>query len=201
MYRKIMCIFIAVFLNRIGIIVQALVLLIMLVVFLQANSNNRPFAERALNDIEALSLATQIVTIYCGIFFISAKDPLSSNFDKNKDFQLSNTGKLLFFGVIAFCNFAFIALWLVKFIVVIRVLIKDKYPKLYVVVFLCGRKDKMTLENAKRAKDIKKEAIIESIEAVSLMMNKMKSMYINNVFYQDHNRFLKLLYHIESERL
>ena len=38
MYRKIMCIFIAVFLNRIGIIVQALVLLIMLVVFLQANS-------------------------------------------------------------------------------------------------------------------------------------------------------------------
>ena len=34
MYRKILCIFIAVFLNRVGIIVQALVLLIMLVVFL-----------------------------------------------------------------------------------------------------------------------------------------------------------------------
>jgi hypothetical protein len=58
MYRKILCIFIAVFLNRVGIIVQALVLLIMLVIFLQANSTNRPFAERALNDIEALSLAT-----------------------------------------------------------------------------------------------------------------------------------------------
>jgi hypothetical protein len=58
----------------------------MLVVFLQANSSNRPFAERALNDIEALSLATQIVTIYCGIFFISAKDPTNSSFDVNKDF-------------------------------------------------------------------------------------------------------------------
>jgi hypothetical protein len=86
MYRKIICIFIAVFLKQTGIIVQALVLLIMLVVFLQANSSNRPFAERALNDIEALSLATQIVTIYCGIFFISAKDPTNSSFDVNKDF-------------------------------------------------------------------------------------------------------------------
>jgi hypothetical protein len=89
MYRKILCIFIAVFLNRAGIIVQALVLLIMLVVFLQVNSTNRPFAERALNDIEALSLATQIVTIYCGIFFISAKDISSGTFDKNRDFYLS----------------------------------------------------------------------------------------------------------------
>jgi hypothetical protein len=130
-----------------------------------------------------LSLATQIVTIYCGIFFISAKDPDSQNFDKNKDFQLSDTGKLLFFGVIAFCNFAFMALWLVKFVVVIRVLIKDKYPNLYTVVFLCGRKDKMALENYRRARDIKKEAIIESIEAVTLMMNKMKQMYANNIYY------------------
>ena len=91
-------------------------------------------------------------------------------------------------------------LWLVKFIVVIKVLIKDKFPKLYVIIFLCGRSDKMALETAKRARDRKKEAIIESIEAVSLMMNKMKSMYTNNVFYQDHNRFLRLLYFIEAER-
>jgi hypothetical protein len=58
----------------------------------------------------------------------------------------------------------------------------------------------MALETAKRARDTKKEAIIESIEAVTLMMNKMKGMYINNVFYQDHNRFLRLIYYIESEK-
>ena len=58
MYRKILCIFIAVFLNRVGIVVQALVLLILLVVFMQANATRRPFAARALNDIEAMSLAT-----------------------------------------------------------------------------------------------------------------------------------------------
>jgi hypothetical protein len=106
----------------------------------------------------------------------------------------------MFFAVIAFCNVAFLLLWLVKFIVVIKVLIKERYPKLYVIIFLCGRSDKMVLETAKRARDTKKEAIIESMESVSLMMNKMKSMYANNVFYEDHNRFLRLLYYIESER-
>ena len=183
MYRKIICIFIAVLLNKFGIIVQALILLILLVVFLQANASNRPFSERSLNDIESFSLATQIVTIYCGVFFISAKNSNSPSFDVNKDFSLDNTGTFIFFIVIAFCNIAFLILWMVKFVTVIRVLIKEKYPNVYIVLFLCGRADKMALETAKRARDTKKEAIIESIEAVNLMMSKMKSMYINNTFY------------------
>ena len=91
--------------------------------------------------------------------------------------------RMFLFLAIAFCNVAFIFLWLTKFINVIKVLIKDKYPTLYIIIFLCGRKDKMAFENSKRARDIKKEAIIESIEAVALMMNKMKSMYINNVYF------------------
>jgi hypothetical protein len=89
-------------------------------------------------------------------------------FDKNKDFYLSPQGKLVFFCVIALCNISFVLLWIVKFIGVIKVLIKDKYPAVYTIFFLCGRKDKMDLENVRRARDIKKEAIIESIEAVTL---------------------------------
>jgi hypothetical protein len=71
MYRKIVCLCLSVFLSGIGIIVQALVLLILLVVFIGLNSALRPFAERTLNEIEDISLATQIITIYCGLFFIS----------------------------------------------------------------------------------------------------------------------------------
>jgi len=72
---------------------------------------------------------------------------------------------------------------LFKFISVVRVLIKESYPRLYVILFLCGRSDKTGLETAKRVRDTKKEAIIESIETVALMMNKMKSLYINDLFY------------------
>ena len=74
MYRKILCIVIAVLLRNAGVIVQALILLIMLGIFLQANNNNRPFKQRQLNDIENMSVATQIITIYCGIFFISSRE-------------------------------------------------------------------------------------------------------------------------------
>jgi hypothetical protein len=31
-------------------------------------------------------------------------------------------------------------------------------------------------------------------------MQKMKRIYANNVYYEDHTRFLKLLYFIEYER-
>lgn len=58
MYRKILCLFIAVALRNTGIIVQAFILLIMLVVFYQLNGVNRPFGTRSLNEVEDASLLT-----------------------------------------------------------------------------------------------------------------------------------------------
>lgn len=92
MYRKILCIFVAVFMNRIGVIVQALVILIILVMYTQLNNMRRPFIARALNDMEDLSLMTSVITIYCGLFFISSKPKTSSDFDPDKDFYLNPEG-------------------------------------------------------------------------------------------------------------
>jgi hypothetical protein len=58
MYRKTICLCLSVFLRDIGIIVQALVLLILMVAFLSLNSSLRPFKERTLNEIENISLST-----------------------------------------------------------------------------------------------------------------------------------------------
>ena len=56
------------------------------------------------------------------------------------------------------------------------------------------------METAKMARLIKKEAIIENIESCVLYMQNIKKMYANNIYYEDHNRFLRLLYHIENEK-
>ena len=77
-------------------------------------------------------------------------------------------------------------------------MIKDKCPKIYTFIFLCGRDDKFTKETVKRAGIIKREKIISSIEDTILFLKKMKKIYSNNVFYEDHDRFLILLYEIES---
>ena len=76
----------------------------------------------------------------------------------------------------------------------------ENYRNCYIILFLCGRTDKMENEEKKRAKTRKKEAIIANIDHIILYLQNMKSMYERDVFYEDHDRFLKLLYYIEQER-
>ena len=144
-----------------------------------------------------MSVATQIITIYCGIFFISAK-ARDENFNENSDFELTEGGKILLVMVIAACNSFFILLWIMKFMEISREMIKDKFPRVYIFVFLCGRADKLEKETARRAGIIKREKIIASIEDTGLFLKKMKNIYSNNIFYEDHDRFLTMMYEIES---
>ena len=64
MIRKIMIIFIAVFLDVAGTITQALVVFLMLIVFLYLNIKIQPYAFQVLNDVETFSILTSILTIY-----------------------------------------------------------------------------------------------------------------------------------------
>ena len=71
MYRKITIIFISVFLKLAGVITQALVVFLVLILFLILNIKLMPFSFQALNDMEMLSIITWMLTIYCGLFFLS----------------------------------------------------------------------------------------------------------------------------------
>ena len=71
MYRKIAIICISVFFRVTGVITQALVMFIMLILFLILNIKLLPFAFKSLNDMEMMSIITTMLTIYCGLFFIS----------------------------------------------------------------------------------------------------------------------------------
>jgi hypothetical protein len=94
---------------------QALVLLVVLLLFLSANQSKRPFAVRKLNDIEGMSLITQVITMYCGVFFLSDKPLDAEGFDPNKDFNLPEWGSFLFFMVISTCNIAFMIFWIKEY--------------------------------------------------------------------------------------
>jgi len=70
MYRKIMVIFIAVFIASFGAITQALFVFLLVIVFLIINMKLKPFTQVALNDLESMSLVASMITVYCGIFFM-----------------------------------------------------------------------------------------------------------------------------------
>lgn len=200
MYRKILCLFIGVALGSKGIIVQAFVLLILLVVFYQLNGVNRPFGTRALNEVEDASLMTQIITIYCGLFFISKADPESNTFNPSKDFVLTPAFEFGLITLIIVTNIGFMALWAVKFLLTLRAMIKENYPQLYVILFLCCRRDKLIKEGAKIAREAKRETIIEKIEEIQFFIKHMKEIYSKEIFYEGHEKFLNLLYYIENQR-
>jgi hypothetical protein len=71
MYRKVILIFISVFIQNYGAISQAMIVFLLLIIFFVINTNKKPFVSIALNDLETYSLASSMITIYCGIFYIS----------------------------------------------------------------------------------------------------------------------------------
>ena len=71
MYRKISIIFVSVFLKAAGVITQALVIFLVLILFLILNIKLQPFSFRSLNDMEMMSLITSMLTIYWGLFYLS----------------------------------------------------------------------------------------------------------------------------------
>ena len=133
---------------RLGIIVQALALILFMMIFVGLNTTLKPYSERALNEIEEVSLLTQIVTIYCGLFFISNVDPASAGYDSTTSLSMSDETKMVLFLVVMISNAAFVVLWIVKFIITMKSKIKSDYENLYIIFFLCCRKDKLHLDSA-----------------------------------------------------
>ena len=131
-----------------------------------------------------------LLTIYCGIFFLAAKDAHALDFDKNCDFALNATGQLVLFGVILLANVAFAAIWIVKLYFLMRAMFRDKMPKVYACVCLCCRLDKLEKESRNFAQAQKIEEVLENIEEVQfckcicllsgIVFKEMKGMYKQN---------------------
>jgi hypothetical protein len=69
--RKVCLIVVCVFISNYGVLTQALIVLLVLVLFLVLTARKRPHLTESLFDMEALSLATAMLTVYCGLFFLA----------------------------------------------------------------------------------------------------------------------------------
>ena len=85
MFRKVAMIFIAVFLRSLGTRIQAFTVFLLLLFFVIATVEKKPYLTRKLNSLELVSLVTSCITIYSGFFFLSATEETEPSFDSNKD--------------------------------------------------------------------------------------------------------------------
>jgi hypothetical protein len=153
MYRKITLIFIAVFISAYGVIAQALIVFMVLIVFVIVSAKKKPFSTIALNDLEVLSLITSMLTVYCGLFFISDTPAywLTAIPEMaEKALELSNGTKLFFFFVIVFVNLIFLAYWAYKMYLEIVNKVRKSVPKIYTFLCLCNSHAKYEREIAKQ---------------------------------------------------
>jgi len=86
----------------------------LLIACLIVNTKKKPFVSLALNELETYSLASSMITIYCGIFFISDTREVIDDTSNEIHLTLSEKAKLFFFIVIVLVNIIFFLIWSVR---------------------------------------------------------------------------------------
>jgi len=111
---------------------------------------------------------------------------------------MTEESQYVFFFTIMVVNIIFFFMWTFKFIMTLKTMFKQNYENLYIIIFLCCRKDKLIKDEAKLAREAKRETIIEKIEDIQFFIKNMKEIYSKEIFYEGHDKFIKLLYYIEN---
>ena len=96
-----------------------------------------------------MSLVTSIISVYCGLFFVSntpeeyiKEVPELSE----KALVMGDETELFFFAVIIIANMVFFAYWLAQMYQEIKNKLRKAIPKIYLMVCLCGNKQKLLFE-------------------------------------------------------
>lgn len=158
MYRKIALIFISVFMQSQGVITQAMLVFLLMILFLILNMRKKPFVSLTINDLETISLLTSAITIYCGVFYISnvsADDKAAMPASVKNSVTLSPTMSLIFFLMIMAVNMGFFGYWVYKMLQEVKNTLVKKFEKPYLMVCLCG--DRATLEKQKNKQAVDEE--------------------------------------------
>lgn len=157
MYRKIGMIFIAVFIQPYGVIVQAMIVFLLMVIFLLITIKKKPYLSLAINELETISLVTSSLSIFCGIFFISsipASDIPNIPESVKGTIVLSDNMKFALFAVIVAANVLFFSSWIYNMIKEIHSTLIKKFEKVYLALVLCGNRTKMEqLKNRQRIEE------------------------------------------------
>ncbi|TNV88036.1 hypothetical protein FGO68_gene5296 [Halteria grandinella] len=188
MYRKIIVIFIQVFLAQLGKIVQALTMLLFLILCLTLTAAKQPFANHFLNSLEALSLLSSAVTVYCGLFYIA-----KASFKKESSFEMTTEAELFLFITIILTHIAFLGYWGYHFLQEIRTTIRKKAPKLYFSLFLCCRKG--VLESELQIEDARERMgpMLQTIDRIQEYLHERKMMYVQGQIPWEDEAFKRMV--------
>ncbi|TNV88133.1 hypothetical protein FGO68_gene10720 [Halteria grandinella] len=178
-YRKVIIIFISVFLVQNGKIVQALVTLMFLLLMLSLIMFLSPYNRPYLNKLEFLSLFSSAVSVYFCLYFIS--DSLADPSQLKYDNAAANS---LMFALIIVMQGAFFAYWGHCFNREFQATIRARYPRVYLVV--CCREARFRREReVEEYKDKVLAPITAKIAGIIDYFEEKKRLYQNGLIPQE----------------
>ncbi|TNV88247.1 hypothetical protein FGO68_gene13755 [Halteria grandinella] len=200
MYRKIAMIFISVFIQPQGVITQAMIVFLLMIIFLIINMKKKPYVSIALNDLETMSLLTSAISIYCGIFFITNIPPEDLD-DLPQSVKgviaLSPGMRLSFFFMIILANLVFFGYWAYKMINEVKNTLIKKFEKGYLLLCLCG--DRVKLEQLKHQQKIDEEN--EQLrEGYFKAIGKLKGLYKDGKLILTHQTLERAIVYLNEDR-
>lgn len=179
--RKVLIAFISIFLTSQGTMLQSLVLFIVLIVSIFINFKVNPYNERKINRLEIISLIALIVTVYCGIFFLSARNPSKLEYIRGKDCKtasnlvtLSQSKKWLLFLAIILSNGLFAGLWLFRLVLEVKIKLLKRFPRCYNFFCLCRNRRKLMREQQVAVTSEKNKKLIIRLEEIRYGRIKLK---------------------------
>ena len=116
-YRKVIIVFVSIYVTAFGVIAQGLILLLTLILFTFLTLKLRPFDRSEFLELESLSLIITMITIYFGLFFISEgldSTTTEQSYTVQTGVDLKQSTKLIFFILILLLNALFFIYWLIK---------------------------------------------------------------------------------------
>ncbi|TNV74929.1 hypothetical protein FGO68_gene8072 [Halteria grandinella] len=125
-YRKVILVFIQIFLAQRGKVTQALITLLFLVFCIVLLKKYEPYSKSYLNRLELMSLLTSALSVYFGLYFISSH--VASLIPESLNFQitLSQQESMILFILIVAAHASFFFYWLVSFIKEFHATIRQK---------------------------------------------------------------------------
>ncbi|CDW87526.1 UNKNOWN [Stylonychia lemnae] len=189
MYRKMLLIFIAVFIGNIGVIAQALIVF------------KKPYSTDALNDLETMSLVTSMISVYCGLFFIANKPEewIKDNPEYSTgSLSLSSNSLLFFFAMIVMCNLLFLLYWCVKMYYEVKAKFRSIVPRVYLILCLCFNREKLQRE----LKEYEIKLINENLKEDFLKnLSVIKNMYKKGEIVLNQNNLERLLSYLHPDKV
>eukprot|EP00347_Sterkiella_histriomuscorum_P002765 403366887 len=208
MYRKIVLIFISVFVTNDGIITQALLIFILLVGVLVYTLKKKPFQNEKVNNIESISIVACTITIFCGIFFIldiqtvdisKANENQSSSSSKEAiGIYLTDGTRVLFFVIILLSHCLFFVLWTIENCRELNLVFLNRYHNMYIKLFLCNNKKKFDKRLAE-AKIFEENQILH--EQFKNILKKVKLMYKTGSLVLNKNVIERLEFYMRKDHI